>query len=80
MNMPLTCVRCGKQGEAPPSHRVPFPPPVKEKVRLSVCASCWSEWEEMEIKVINEYRLNFLEPEHRAMLQKACLEFLTLSA
>ena len=27
----------------------------------------------MEIKVINEYRLNFLEPEHRAMLQRACL-------
>jgi Fe-S cluster biosynthesis and repair protein YggX len=79
-HMPLTCVRCGKQGEAPPSHRVPFPAPVKEKVRLSVCASCWGEWEEMEIKVINEYRLNFLEPEHRAMLQKACLEFLTLSA
>ena len=34
----------------------------------------------MEIKVINEYRLNFLDPEHRAMLQRACLEFLTLPA
>jgi Fe-S cluster biosynthesis and repair protein YggX len=34
----------------------------------------------MEIKVINEYRLSFLDPEHRAMLQRACLEFLTLSA
>ena len=34
----------------------------------------------MEIKVINEYRLNFMEPEHRAMLQKACLEFLNLGA
>jgi Fe-S cluster biosynthesis and repair protein YggX len=32
------------------------------------------------VKVINEYRLNFLDPEHRAMLQKACLEFLALSA
>ena len=31
----------------------------------------------MEIKVINEYRLNFMEPEHRARcIQKACLEFL----
>ena len=30
----------------------------------------------MEIKVINEYRLNFMDPEHREMLQKACLEFL----
>ena len=53
---------------------------MKEKVLASVCTSCWKEWEDMEIKVINEYRLNFLEPEHRAMLQRACLEFLTLSA
>ena len=53
---------------------------VKEKVLASACASCWKEWEDMEIKVINEYRLNFLDPEHRATLQRACLEFLTLSA
>jgi Fe-S cluster biosynthesis and repair protein YggX len=32
----------------------------------------------MEVKVINEYRLNFLEPAHREMLRKACLEFLGL--
>ena len=79
--MPLTtCVRCGKSGEAPPAHRVPFSPPIKERVLASACASCWREWEDMEIKVINEYRLNFLDPEHRATLQRACLEFLTLSA
>ena len=43
-----------------------------------VCAACWQEWEGMEVKVINEYRLNFLDPEHRQMLQKACAEFLQL--
>lgn len=75
-----SCVRCQKPGDAPPAHRIPFAPAVKEKVRASVCASCWKEWEEMEIKVINEYRLNFAEPEHRAMLKKACLEFLNLDA
>ena len=80
MPMPLTCVRCQKQGETPPPHRVPFPPAVKEKVLASICASCWTEWEDMEVKVINEYRLNFLDPEHRAMLQRACLEFLNLPA
>ena len=78
--MPLTCIRCHQTGEAPPAHRVPFPPAVKEKVLGSICASCWKEWEDMEIKVINEYRLNFMEPEHRAMLQKACLEFLNVPA
>jgi Fe-S cluster biosynthesis and repair protein YggX len=77
--MALTCTLCGKAGEAPPAHRVPFPPPVKEKVLASICAGCWKEWEGMEVKVINEYRLSFLDPEHRTMLQKTCLDFLKLA-
>jgi Fe-S cluster biosynthesis and repair protein YggX len=78
--MPFMCVRCHNAGEPPPAHRVPFPPALKEKVLASICSSCWKEWEEMEVKVINEYRLNFLDPEHRAMLQRACLEFLNVPA
>jgi Fe-S cluster biosynthesis and repair protein YggX len=80
MTMLEACSRCGKPGEPPPAHRVPFPSAVKEKVRSSICSACWKEWEDMEIKVINEYRLNFLEPEHRAVLQKACLDFLNVTA
>ena len=77
--MPETCSRCGKPGDAPAAHRVPFPPDVKQRVLESICAACWQGWEEMEVKVINEYRLNFLEPEHRATLQRACLEYLQLA-
>jgi Fe-S cluster biosynthesis and repair protein YggX len=80
MPMALTCVRCHQPGEPPPAARVPFPAAVKEKVVSSVCSSCWKEWEDMEVKVINEYRLNFLDPEHRAMIQRACLEFLNVPA
>jgi Fe-S cluster biosynthesis and repair protein YggX len=57
---------------------VPFPAAVKARVLSSICADCWKEWEGMEVKVINEYRLNFMEPEHRAMLQRACLDYLGL--
>jgi Fe-S cluster biosynthesis and repair protein YggX len=74
----ITCTRCGQTADAAPEKRVPFAPAVKEKVLGSICASCWKEWEGMEVKVINEYRLNFVEPEHRAMLQRACLDFLGL--
>ena len=76
--MPNPCTRCSKAGDAPPAHRVTFSPEVKEKVLASICAECWKEWEGMEIKVINEYRLNFGDPEHRAKLQESCLEFLNL--
>jgi Fe-S cluster biosynthesis and repair protein YggX len=74
----LTCVRCKQAAEAPPAHRVPFGSPVKERILGDICASCWKEWEGMEVKVINEYRLSFLDPEHRALLQRACLDFLGL--
>jgi Fe-S cluster biosynthesis and repair protein YggX len=74
----ITCARCGQTADSAPDHRVPFAPAVKERVVASICASCWKEWEGMEVKVINEYRLNFMEPEHRAMLQRACLDFLGL--
>ena len=78
--MSFVCKRCGKDGEAPPIHRVPFTGQAKEDVLSGICAACWKEWEGMEVKVINEYRLNFMEPEHRAMLQRSCLEYLGLSA
>jgi Fe-S cluster biosynthesis and repair protein YggX len=29
--------------------------------------------------VINEYRLNFMDPQHREMLQKSCAEFLQIT-
>jgi Fe-S cluster biosynthesis and repair protein YggX len=58
---------------------VGYPRVFKDKVLGRICASCWKEWEGMEVKVINEYRLNFMDPQHREMLQKACSEFLQIA-
>jgi Fe-S cluster biosynthesis and repair protein YggX len=77
--VPVTCVRCGSSGEAPEARRIGYPRPFKEKVLSGICASCWKEWEGMEVKVINEYRLNFLDPQHREMLVKACADFLKIA-
>ena len=77
--MTVTCIRCGQTGDGPPAHRIGFAPEIKEKVLSSVCAACWKEWEGVEVKVINEYRLSFLDPQHREMLQRACFDFLGLS-
>lgn len=75
----LDCTRCGRPGEAPPAHRVAAMGAIKERLSTSICASCWQEWEAMEIKVINEYRLNFMEPEHRETLRRACADFFQIS-
>jgi Fe-S cluster biosynthesis and repair protein YggX len=74
--MTLTCSRCGRSGEAPPATRIPFGAALRERIAQTICAACWKEWEGMEVKVINEYRLNFMEPAHREMLKRACLDFL----
>jgi Fe-S cluster biosynthesis and repair protein YggX len=74
--MTLTCTRCGKPGDPPPAHRVAFSGPDKERVLGGICATCWKDWEATEIKVINEYRLNFMDPQHRETLKQATLDFL----
>jgi Fe-S cluster biosynthesis and repair protein YggX len=74
----IVCARCKKTAEPPAARRIGFPAAVKEQLLSSICAECWQEWEGMEVKVINEYRLNFLDPQHREMLQKACFDFLGL--
>jgi Fe-S cluster biosynthesis and repair protein YggX len=74
----ITCTRCSREAEAAPAHRVPFSGPAKERILAGICSACWKEWEGVEVKVINEYRLNFMDPEHRAMLKRTCLEFFGL--
>ncbi len=74
----ITCTRCGRQAETIPPHRVPFAGPAKERLLSAICAECWKEWEGVEVKVINEYRLNLVDPQHREMLQRACFDFLKL--
>jgi Fe-S cluster biosynthesis and repair protein YggX len=77
--MAFTCRRCGQEGEPAPAARVPFGKVPKERVLEAICATCWKEWEGMEVKVINEYRLNFMDPQHRQVIQRACFDFLNLA-
>jgi Fe-S cluster biosynthesis and repair protein YggX len=78
--MALTCTRCGRTGEAPEARKVPFRRAAKEAVLAAICSDCWKEWEGMEVKVINEYRLNLVDAEHRRALERACFDFLGLPA
>jgi Fe-S cluster biosynthesis and repair protein YggX len=77
--MAITCTRCGQTGDAPPPHRIAFSGKLKEQILAGICAACWKEWEGVEVKVINEYRLNFMDPQHREMLQQACLDYFKLA-
>lgn len=75
--MPLvTCKRCGRTAEA-----LPFPPYPDEtgaRIQESICAACWREYMERQKMVINEYRLDLMDPRAQETLTRDMLEFLGL--
>ena len=74
----VTCTRCHR--EAPGlEQRPPLPSLLAEQILSSVCADCWAEWEKQEVMVINELRLNFMDPNAAAVLRQKLEEFLGLS-
>ena len=77
--MPITCSRCAQNAEPPPATRLAYLGAAKDRVLGAICDACWREWEGVEVKVINEYRLNFMDPQHRDMLKRACLDFFNLT-
>lgn len=76
--MSFTCTKCNAVGGQPhPTSgetTEPMSPPVPNKywneVQEKICNYCWADWKDMEVKIINEYRLNMLEREHRKLLKK----------
>jgi Fe-S cluster biosynthesis and repair protein YggX len=69
------CARCGRP-EAPALPRPPLPGKLGQEIREKVCADCWNEWQKMEVMVINELRLNFMDPGSQEVLNRHMREFL----
>ena len=49
-------------------------------MRANVCADCWNEWQRAEVMVINELRLNFMDPRALPTLITQMREFFALDA
>lgn len=75
-NATLTCSRCSRRIE--PMPRAPLPGATGEEVHQKVCADCWAEWQRVEVMVINELRLNFMDPDAQSTLERHMREFLAL--
>jgi Fe-S cluster biosynthesis and repair protein YggX len=73
----LHCARCGRAG-APRLRRPPLPGAPGREVQAQVCADCWGEWTRAEVMVINELRLNFMDPASQEVLDRQMREFLHL--
>ncbi len=76
---PVRCRRCLRP-DAPALARPPLPGPAGEEIRAQVCSDCWGDWQRMEVKVINELRLNFMDPQALQILDAHLREFLALDS
>jgi Fe-S cluster biosynthesis and repair protein YggX len=75
--MPLSapCARCGR-ADAPSLARPPLPGKLGAEIQQRVCIDCWAEWQKVEVMVINELRLNFMDPAAQETLVRQMREFL----
>ena len=70
------CVRCAKA--EPRLTTAPVPGPAGKEISEKICAACWHEWTQAEVMVINELRLNFMDPKSLEILERHMREFLLL--
>jgi Fe-S cluster biosynthesis and repair protein YggX len=77
---PFKCNKCGlgADDDRSPFEALPAPNDYWKRIATAACGVCWESWKEMEVKVINEYRLNLLEREHRKMLKKFMHDFMNV--
>jgi Fe-S cluster biosynthesis and repair protein YggX len=71
----VQCVRCGRS-DAPALPRRPLPGTLGAEIQGKVCSDCWDEWQRVEVMVINELRLNFMDPGAQEVLNREMRSFL----
>mgnify|MGYP005996352451 CR=1 FL=1 len=54
----------------------PYPGSLGEKILSSISKPAWNMWLDHQTMLINEYRLNLLEPEARKFLETEMQKFL----
>ena len=75
-NPSIRCSRCARDAAA--LDKAPMPGAFGEDILAHVCRDCWSEWQKAEVMVINELRLDFMDPKSLVVLERHCREFLIL--
>lgn len=72
----ILCVRCGLKREE--IDELPYGGKIGKELQEKVCNTCWKEWYEQSIKLINEYRLSLREAKSREFLATQMKIFLKL--
>ncbi len=70
----LYCVKLKK--DLPALEEQPIPGALGEKILNQISEQAWQQWLSHQTMLINEYRLNLLEPKSRQFLQDEMQSFL----
>lgn len=72
-------VQCKKLlKDLPGLEKPPFGGPVGQTIFESISAEAWEAWKSLQIKILNEYRLNMAEKKDYQFLVDQMLTFLNL--
>lgn len=64
--------------ELPAMEKAPFGGPVGQMILENISAEAWASWKELQIKILNEYRLNMADKKDYQFLVDQMLTFLNL--
>lgn len=70
----IFCTKLKKEAEALDSP--PFPGPLGEKIAREISKEAWKSWQVHQTMLINEYRLNVIDPKSRQFLREEMEKFL----
>jgi len=73
----IICKRTGKEAEK--MEKSPYPGPYSDLIWNNISQEGWNEWLEASLVMLNEYRMNLLDPKHAEMYEKQMLAFLNLT-
>jgi len=74
MTRTVFCVKLQKEAEGLP--KPPYPGPIGEKIFQHISLDAWKMWQGHQTMLINEYRLNVLDPQARKFLEEEMDKFL----
>ncbi|ASK77898.1 oxidative damage protection protein [Paraphotobacterium marinum] len=74
MSKTIYCVHLKK--EAPSMSFQIYPGELGKKIYENISQEAWNKWQAKQTMLINEKKLNMMDPEHRKFLEKKMSEFL----
>ena len=74
----ITCSRCGEKKEAITKTAF-YTGDVGVQLKAHACVDCWQDWLKMQIMIVNEYRLDMMDPKTDEFLNLQVLAFFNLN-